>query len=77
MYSCHLFFFFERVTTYEIAHNHASLGAITVFESYDIHAVAAETLAPSVYTVFLGNTTANDELVIAAHTYIVIPGVTL
>jgi len=53
------------------------LCAVTVFESYNVHAMAAEALAPSVYAVFFGDATADDEFVVAAHANVVVASVTL
>jgi hypothetical protein len=39
--------------------------------------MAAETLAPSIYAIFLGNATADDEFVIAAHADIVVSSIAL
>jgi len=39
--------------------------------------MAAEALAPSVYAVFFGDATADDEFVVAAHANVVVASVTL
>lgn len=58
-------FVFQGAAAHEVAHDDPSLAFIVVFEADNNHAVAPDTTAPTIVTVFLADFACGDEFEVA------------